>query len=102
MWGARCSPGRGDEPGAAHGRSGFGDHLGEYVAIDVDSGNWVVADREIAAASAHDVPWRRQRLDGAGRLPGAAQLRSGFHVENRVIQGMVNTALDAVVTPNPR
>ena len=26
------------------------DHFGEYVAIDVDSGNWVVADREIAAA----------------------------------------------------
>ena len=26
------------------------DHFGEYVAIDVDSGHWVVADREIAAA----------------------------------------------------
>ena len=26
------------------------EHFGEYVAIDVDSGNWVVADREIAAA----------------------------------------------------
>ena len=26
------------------------DHFGEYVAIDVDSGNWVIADREIAAA----------------------------------------------------
>ena len=25
------------------------DHFGEYVAIDVDSGNWTVADREIAA-----------------------------------------------------
>ena len=25
------------------------DHFGEYVAIDVDSGNWAVADREIAA-----------------------------------------------------
>ena len=26
------------------------EHFGEYVAIDVDSGNWVVADREIDAA----------------------------------------------------
>lgn len=26
------------------------EHFGEYVAIDVDSGNWVVADREIPAA----------------------------------------------------
>ena len=26
------------------------DHFGEYVAIDVDSGKWVVADREIAVA----------------------------------------------------
>ena len=25
------------------------DHFGEYVAIDVDSGNWAVADNEIAA-----------------------------------------------------
>lgn len=25
------------------------DHFGEYVAIDVDSGNWAVADSEIAA-----------------------------------------------------
>lgn len=25
------------------------DHFGEYVAIDVDSGNWAVANREIAA-----------------------------------------------------
>ena len=26
------------------------DHFGEYVAIDVDSGSWTVADGEIAAA----------------------------------------------------
>ena len=25
------------------------ERFGEYVAIDIDSGNWVVADREIAA-----------------------------------------------------
>ena len=57
------------------------DHFGEYVAIDVDSGNWAVADREIAAlerlrtarASAVNVlmervGYRALRSFGAGSL----------------------------------
>ena len=55
------------------------DHFREYVAIDVDSGNWAVADREIVAVERlratcpgavnvlmEPVGYREQRSFGAG------------------------------------
>lgn len=59
------------------------DHFGEYVVIDVDSGNWVVADNEIAAVDrlrtmhtgavnilCERVGYRALRSFGAGSLRG--------------------------------
>ena len=61
------------------------DHIGEYVAIDVETGDWVVADGEIAAAErlqalrpeAIDVLMERVGYRAVGSLGGGAPRRTG-------------------------
>ena len=72
------------------------DHDGEYVAIDVESGKWAVAG---LAASDRLRAQQPEAIDvwPARRLPGGRQSRGRRPAENRVIEGAVNAAQEAVV-----
>ena len=75
------------------------DHDGEYVAIDVNSGNWAIAESELAASDlllaqcpdAIDVWLLRVGLQGGGQHWGR------LSAEGRVVEGTVNAAYEAVV-----
>ena len=75
------------------------DHFGEYVAIDVETGDWAVADTTRGALDRlrAAAPAGHRRLDGARRVSGAAQLRGRVPAEDWVIEGVVNAAHEAVI-----
>ena len=75
------------------------DHFGEYAAIDVETGDWAVANTEREALQRLRAlrPGAVDVLDGAGRIPGAAQLWRRVSAKDRMIQGVVNAAYEAVV-----
>ena len=66
------------------------DHHGEFVAIDVDSGDYAIAGSVLAAAER----LRARRLVGAGGASDVAHLRWQFPVESQVIEGVVNGFLE--------
>ena len=78
-------------------------HFGEYVAIDVETGEWAVADTTRVAVER----LRAQRpnaidvLCERGRLPSPPQLRRRVSPEDRVIQGEVNGYSLACMTTFP-
>ena len=74
-------------------------HRGEYVAIDLDSGDYAIGDMVVTASKR----LRERRPDAdvwgcAGRLPDAGQHRGRFPAEERLIEGYVNVNLEAVIT----
>ena len=76
------------------------ENIGKIIAIDVDSGNWAMADGELAAAGR----LREQRADAVNvwllrvGYQAIASLGGGAPREDSVIRGVVNTAHEAVVT----
>ena len=75
-------------------------HHGEYVAIDMETGDWTIADnrRGSVGAFAGAAPRRSRRVDGTRRIPRFAQLRGWVTAEDWVIEGVVNAAYEAVVS----
>ena len=49
------------------------DHDGEYVVIDVDSGNWAIAASELASSDS----LQGQRSDALKRLAASRRLQGG-------------------------
>ena len=79
-------------------------HHGKVIAIDVDSGDYAVADDIIPAVEC----LRAQRPDAAisgdavwllrVRVPGAAPFRRQLSAEGRAMEGVVNANYEAVIS----
>ena len=80
------------------------DHHGEFVAIDVESGRWAIADDMRAARDRlrAQQPEAGRCLAAPGRSPGAASLRGAFPAVVHALAGAVNAAYEAVVAGDAR